>query len=338
MKIAPRQVASFFSKPPDTIQTVLLHGNDAGLRSARSQELALLYHENLDDIFSVTRISGSCIKNEPAKIADAAAEIPMFGKRLVIVKAAGGELLDACKFLIKNPVPDSMVIIDASDTNTKHALVKLFETSEKAAAVGCYHDNNNDIKVLAKSIFQKDNISISDNALNLICTRLGNDHGTTRSELEKLTLLAGPDGHLNHQMISDSLGDSALLAVDDIANAVASGLVPALSAALNKAWLEEINCVMIIRGCQTHFDRLRMIGHSIKEGQSPSQAVRNLRPTVHFKIHDALMQQANRWHPSYCMDFINRLQDIEINLKSATINHKTLTSQGLLGLCLRAGK
>jgi len=33
---------------------------------------------------------------------------------------------------------------------------------------------------------------------------------------------------------------------------------------------------------------------------------------------------------------VNRLQDIEINLKSKTIDDRTLTSQSLLGLCLRA--
>ena len=51
----------------------------------------------------------------------------MFGTRLVLVKASGTELLDACKLLLAKPVRDSMVIIDASDTTTKHAVVKLFD-------------------------------------------------------------------------------------------------------------------------------------------------------------------------------------------------------------------
>ena len=72
MKIAPRQITSFLAKPPDQISAILLHGSDSGLRSVRSQQLATLYSDDLDDVFSVTRISGAGLGGEPGKIADAA--------------------------------------------------------------------------------------------------------------------------------------------------------------------------------------------------------------------------------------------------------------------------
>ena len=336
MKIAPRQIASFLAKPPDKISAILLHGSDSGLRSSRSQQLAALYTDDLDDVFSVTRISGASLGGEPGKIADAAAEIPMFGTRLVLVKASGAELLDACKLLLAKPVRGAMVIIDASDTTTKHAVVKLFESSDIAAAIGCYPDSDGDIRQLAQTIFQQDNVSVDRDGLALISARLGSDHAATRAELEKLVLLAGPGGTLTVETISEALGDSAVLAVDDVADAVANGHVPALSKALRKAWLEEANCVMIIRGCQTYFNQLGMLGYAVLAGQSPQTAVRGLRPPVHFKLQDAFIRHLKNWQPQRCMDMVNRLQDIEINLKSKTIDDRTLTSQSLLGLCLRA--
>ena len=336
MKIAPRQIASFLAKPTDKISAILLHGSDSGLRSVRSHQLAELYCDDLEDVFSVTRLSGASLSNEPSKIADAAAEIPMFGNRLVLVKASGTELLDACKLLLAKPVDDAMVIIDASDTTTKHALVKLFESSDAAAAIGCYPDNDGDIRHLAQIIFQQDNVSVDRDGLALISSRLGSDHAATRAELEKLALLAGPGGTLTHQTISEALGDSAVLAVDGVAKAVASGHVLALSEALRKAWLEEANCVMIIRGCQTYFNQLGILGYAVLAGQLPQNAVRALRPPVHFKLQDALIRHLKNWQPQRCMDMVNRLQDIEINIKSKTINERLLTSQSLLGLCLRA--
>ena len=336
MKIAPRQIASFLAKPPDKISAILLHGSDSGLRSSRSQQLAALYTDDLDDVFSVTRISGASLGGEPGKIADAAAEIPMFGTRLVLVKASGTELLDACKLLLAKPVRGAMVIIDASDTTTKHAVVKLFESSDIAAAIGCYPDSDGDIRQLAQTIFQQDNVSVDRDGLVLISARLGSDHAATRAELEKLVLLAGPGGTLTVETISEALGDSAVLAVDDVADAVANGHVPALSKALRKAWLEEANCVMIIRGCQTYFNQLGMLGYAVLAGQSPQTAVRGLRPPVHFKLQDAFIRHLKNWQPQRCMDMVNRLQDIEISLKSKTIDDRALTSQSLLGLCLRA--
>ena len=336
MKIAPRQIANFLAKPPDKIRAILLHGSDAGLRSSRARHLAAIYSDDLNDVFSVTRINGSGLHGEASKIADAAAEIPMFGNRLVLVRATGTELIDACKFLLSRPIHDAMVIIDADDTTAKHAVVKLFETNENTAAIGCYPDNISNIRLLTTSILQRDNVSVDHDALDLICARLGSDHAATRAELEKLALLAGPGGHLDLETISAALGDSALLAIDDIAKAVASGQVPALSVALRKAWLEEANCVMIIRKCQTYFTQLRMLGHAVNAGQPAQNAVRSLRPPVHFKLQDALIRHAQKWHPRQCLQMVNRLQHIEINLKSETIDDRTLIAQKLLGLCLRA--
>ena len=93
---------------------------------------------------------------------------------------------------------------------------------------------------------------------------------------------------------------------------------------------------MIIRGCQTYFNHLGTLGYAVNAGQSPQNAVRGLRPPVHFKLRDAFMRHLKNWQPQRCMDMVNRLQDIEINLKSKTIDDRTLTSQSLLGLCLRA--
>mgnify|MGYP001157282705 CR=1 FL=1 len=336
MKIAPRQITGFLAKPPDKISAILLHGSDSGLRSSRSLQLAAHYSDDLDDVFSVTRISGASLTGEPGKIADAAAEISMSGIRLVLVKASGTELLDACKLLLAKPVNDAMVIIDASDTTTKHAVVKLFETSDTAAVIGCYPDNSGDIQQLAQNIFRQENVSVDRDGLALISSRLGSDHAATRSEIEKLALLAGPGGTLTFETISEVLGDSAVLAIDDVANAVATGHVPALSKALHKAWCEEANCVMIIRGCQTYFNQLGMLGYAVLAGKSPQTAVRGLRPPLHFKLQDALIGHLKNWQPQRCMDMVNRLQDIEINIKSKTIDDWTLTSQSLLGLCLRA--
>ena len=336
MKIAPQQIPSFLSKPPDKIYAVLFHGSDAGRRSSRAHQLATYYNDDLDDVFSVTRISGASLGGEASKIVDAAAEIPLFGTRLVLVKANGSELLDACKPLLAQPVNDAIVIIDASDTTTKHAVVKLFETSDIAAAIGCYPDNDADIRKLAQSIFCKDNVSVDRDGLALIASKLGSDHAATRIELEKLALLAGPGGTLTLDVISQALGDSAVLAVEDVATAIANGNVPALSDALRKAWLEEANCVMILRGCQTYFNQLGALGYAVSAGQSTQNAVRSLRPPVHFKLQDTLVRHLKNWQPWRCMDMVNRLQDIEINIKSKTVAERTLTSQSLLGLCLRA--
>ena len=93
MKITSRQVKDFLAQPPAAIRAVLLHGSDQGMISERAKKLAQHYSDNIDDVFSVSRISSDMLNGETGLIADAAAAIPAFGgTRLVLVKGRGTEL------------------------------------------------------------------------------------------------------------------------------------------------------------------------------------------------------------------------------------------------------
>ena len=87
---------------------------------------------------------------ESELIVDSAAAIPAFGnRRLVLVKGRGTEILGACKLALADPIKEAIIIVEASETNTKHAIVKLFENNKDAASVGCYTDSTSDIRALA---------------------------------------------------------------------------------------------------------------------------------------------------------------------------------------------
>ena len=77
-------------------------------------------------------------------------------------------------------------------------------------------------------MFATDNIKASSDALDIIARRLGSDRGSSRREIEKLALMAGPNGKLDAEEVHFALGDNARLAIDDIADALASGAVERL--------------------------------------------------------------------------------------------------------------
>jgi len=91
-----------------------------------------------------------------------------------------------------------------------------------------------------------------------------------------------------------------------------------------------------LRGCQSYFRQLGLAGHAMKQGQTAQNAVRALRPPVHFKLQDQLQAQLRRWTPDQAIAVVGRLQDIELDVKSGGIDETILTGQSLLGICLRA--
>ncbi len=337
MKIASRQIDGFLTRPPTNYIAFLFHGNDAGLISERAKTLAILFNNDLEDVFSVTRLTGEMVSEEVGLIVDSAAAIPAFGgRRLVLVKGRGTELLAACKLAFIKCIEEATIIVEAYETTTKHALVKLFEGSKRAASIGCYGDTVDDIRTLTASMFAADNITASQDALDIIARRLGSDRGSSRREIEKLALLAGPNGTLDAEEVHFSLEDNANLAIDDIADALASGAVAKLQQSLQKAWHEDANAVMILRGCQKYFQKIGLAGYAMRGGESAQNAIRGLRPPPHFKLQNRLHWHLQRWQPQIAIAIVNRLQDIESQIKSNRLDDQVYTSQSLLGICLRS--
>jgi len=336
MKVPPRQIASFLSAIPKDISAVLLHGNDLGLISERARLIARQISSDLDDVFSVTRLDGDRAGADPSIISDSAQAIAMTAdRRLVWVKGKGTEMLSACKNALAQQIEAAFIIIEASDTTTRHALVKLFETTPQAASIGCYADNAADLGAVLKEIMSRDNITIDRDTAGLVVQRLGSDRAASRQEIEKLALLAGPGGTLSYDDVAMALGDSGLLATTDIAIAAADGQVEALQGRLEKAWSESQNPVMVLRGCQSYFRQLLIVARTAAGGVPMAQAIKSLRPPVHFRLQDKMVSQLGGWSTDGLFDAVNRLQDAELAIKSGGSDDVTHVGQALLGICLR---
>ena len=255
--------------------------------------------------------------------------------RLVLVKGRGSEMLAACKIALARQLDSAFIIVEASETTTRHALVKLFETAENAAALGCYADGAADIGAILRETMARDQITISEDASALVVSRLGSDRALSRQEVEKLALMAGPGGQLSYEDVSLALGDSASLAITDIATAAAEGRVDALERAVSKAWVEQQASVMVLRGCQGYFKQMLAAARAVRARSQPSQAVKSLRPPLHFRLQDQLSAQIRYWTPDAILDAVNRLQDTELAVKSGAADDETQCAQTLLGICLR---
>ena len=339
MKVATRQIKGFLSAIPQNINAVLLHGNDLGMISEYGAKIAGQVASDIDDVFSVTHLSGEQVSGDPALIGDSARSIAMTAeRRLVWVRGKGTELLSSCKTAFSQSFNSAFIVVEATDTTSRHALVKLFENADHAAAVGCYADSAADLGAVLKEITTRDRISIDRDAAALVIQRLGSDRAASRQEMEKLALLAGPGGSLGYDDVAAALGDSGALTTTDIAIAAADGQIDRLQHGLEKAWSESQNAVMVLRGCQVYFRQLLSASRASQAGTPVAQAVKSLRPPVHFRLQDKMAAQLRVWTPDSLFDAFNRLQDAELSVKQGGGNDKIFAGQALLGICLRRQK
>ena len=337
MKISPRDIASVLAKPAPKYLCYFFHGADIGLMRERALHMAKQITPDLDDPFQSVSLRGQDIISDPARLSDEVTALAVFSQeRLVRVRGTGQELVEAVKLAVPLLQTGSRLIIEASDTTTKHALVKFCEAQSTVASIGCYTDEDKDIGQLARSIFAKDNITIDHAALSLLISRLGGDRLASRSEIDKLALLAGPNGTLRHSDIDEALGDSSAQLIDNMLKSLLTGNVEQLAILMEKIRQEDISPIAILRPLAGHFRQLFEASAHISRGETAITAVGKLRPPVHFKAKPLVTATVQRLAKSVAMAHLQRLIELESDIKSGQISEPyTHMGQGLLGLCLR---
>ena len=338
MKIAPRDIASLIKRPDPRFLIFFLYGQDQGLARERSLEIAHLFADNLDDPFAVTRLTGGQISEDPALLRDELDALPAFGgNRLVMVTGAGTELLGAVKNCLTSLNPNARLIIRATDVNTRHALVALCDKESQCASIGCYPDNDKSISDLARAVFAAENINVEPDGFSILTDRLGSDRQASRSELEKLALMAGPNGTLTRKDIEEALGDNAALVLDQLSISLLSGDVKSFESHHARALREGTQPVMVVRHILRLFKTLATIQSFMRGGDGVSNAVAKARPPLHFTLKPVITKTASKWSLHQSNDIIDRLIALEIQIKSGAFpDARALVGQSLLGLCLRA--
>ena len=337
MKIAPRDIGKLLANPGQTYLCFLLHGADTGLIRERAQQLARHFCDDLDDPFKSVSLRGADITSDPARLADECGATAIFGgEKLVRLQGSGTEMLAAVKNALPTLQIGSRLIIEASDTTTKHALVKLCEADNKTASIGCYADEDRDISQMARDIFATESIRIDQEAMILLTSRLGGDRMASRSEIEKIALMAGPNGHITIDDVDEAIGDSSAQAIELFVKSVLTGQVDSLTKILEKARQEDIAPIAIIRQFNMVFRQLYDLRCQMDSGASASQAIAKLRPPVHFKTKPLMMNAAQMVKSDMVLGLWQRTLDCEAELKSGAIGDPhSFIGQTLLGFTLR---
>ena len=83
------EIDRYIAAPEDRRPIVLVYGPDSGLVSERARAIAGKVASDLNDPFTVTRLDGDVLASDPARLADEAGTVPMFGGRRLIWVRAG---------------------------------------------------------------------------------------------------------------------------------------------------------------------------------------------------------------------------------------------------------
>lgn len=296
MIVKNHEADRYVAAAPKDLRMALLFGPDAGLVQERAERLLKTVVSDINDAFNVAELSEETLLDDPARLADEAAAISMFGGRRVIrVRGAGNDLAELFDSFLDDPKGDSLIVVEAGDLARTSALRKLFEAHDSAVAIPCYADSERDLYEVVRDGLRAQGLTITADALNEAVSRLGSDRGVTRRELEKLILYAQNAEQVTIEDVRAVIGDESQARIERACDAAASGDFAGLDMELERLWASDTNPAQLIRAALSHFQGLLGVRERLARGEKLETAMRQLRPPVHFSRTSLFKEQLQAW-------------------------------------------
>ncbi|MGB8819255.1 MAG: DNA polymerase III subunit delta [Rhizobiaceae bacterium] len=341
-KLKAHEVDGYLSRSTLGHKIILIYGPDRGLVSERAKAVAALTKVPLDDPFSVIRLDASAIQADPARLADEALTVSMFGgNRLVWVKDAGNEkgLVDALKALSVNFPESATILIEADDLKPTSALRSLCENAAAAMALPCYADDARAVDALIDRELSKEQLSISLDARNLLKSSLGGDRLASISEIEKLVLYSRGQKRIEANDVSAAIGDVSSTTIDQLVDGILGGDVADFDAAYASLLSKGTALQAILAGVTRQISALMEQRFGMdRDGKTAAAVVAAAKPPVFFTRKPIVERILSSTQTVSLMSYLSRLQNAVLESRKQAGLSDQIVQRVLLGITLEQSR
>jgi DNA polymerase-3 subunit delta len=333
--VKAHQAQAFLTAPDPKLRAVLFFGSDAGLVSERAQVLAKAAALRTDPNGELIRLDDSDLDNDPDRLAVELGTVPMFGGPKIVRTVASRRVnAAALKSMIEGGMLEGLLVVEAGNLKPDDTLRALFEKSPIAAAVACYADAAQDLDALVRDMVRTAGAKISTDARQALVDRLGADRALSRGEIEKLLLYVGDRTEIGVEDVDAVVGDVSELALERITFAAASGQVQRAVTECGRAVSSGESPQSIIAAVQRHFQRLHRVRSAVDRGSSLEDALRQMRPPLHFKQKDAFATQCRNWNTARLSDALTRISAAAKSARLAGSLEEAFSERLVMGLAM----
>lgn len=290
----------FIARPDPKFPVILLHGPDRGRVQMRAQELLKVLQGPDPDPMALVELDPSVLDADPARIAEEADSVPMFGgSKTVFVRMDDPKaLVKPVETLLANPPMGANVLIAAGDLKKSHPLRGRIEKSSTGVSIACYAADRKDIAALLTRVVESFNLNIQPDAREQVLNHLGADHALSSAEIEKLCLFAKEDGTITLAHVDAMLVDSSTHGMNDISDFAFAGRREAALDSMQIMLSEGMEPSVIAQSLVRHGQLLERLRVDIDQGASPDSAMGRVRPMIFFKRRPRVEAALRAW-PSH---------------------------------------
>lgn len=299
---ARQEIERFLSSPGDA-RGALIWGPDLGQVRERANKLAAATTPRVDDPFDVALLTETDLSDAGQRLEEELlAYSLMGGRRLVRLRLSGdrGEGEDVAAEALGRHVAGeynqgAFFLVEAGNLKSTAPLRKAAERANHWFAIACYADETGDLARLTRESLMADKVGLAADALELFVSRLPQERGVARREIERLALFLGPGSGAIGKVedLQAFVGVEPESSLSDAAIDAFGGRLLLAYQGLRRAAQEGEGGPAAVRALSGHMGRLRKAVVLQNSGMALAQAVKELR--VFWKVEREFQRQARAW-------------------------------------------
>jgi DNA polymerase-3 subunit delta len=333
------QLERALKAPPADIRFFLLYGPDEAGSHALARMLATAMPRDAERI----DLSGADLKADPARLADDAASLSLFGSaRYIWVEPAGDESLSAVEALIEAPVAGNPVVLVAGALKPASKLLKLALAAPVALAFASYVPEGREADKVVVEMARGRGLDLRGDVAQRIASSCGGNRALIEQELAKYSLYldAAPD---RPKTLDSDAVDAIGAASEDgdlsrLVDSVAGGNAERLQAELLRLSSEGIDGIALIRPVLRRLTTLVNLWAELAKGGNVGSVMASHGKAVFWKEKDAVAAQLSRWRPDLLAKGISRLLEAERQVKAPGGLGAVAVAEELFAICRQAAR
>ena len=289
----------------------LLYGENEGLK----KEIKFLIAKNKQDAELLSFYENNIISDKE-KFYNTIYSASLFTKeKIIIINGASDKIFNEIEEISeKFPVGVCMIII-SNILDKKSKLRNFFEKEKQTLCVPCYLDNNRDLEIIARNELRKNNISLSQESVNLLIEKSNSDRNNLKNEIDKIKAFSMNNKNLEIDNIKSLINFSGEYKSDSFVNECLSGNVLEYKKILSELYENTLNQTFFFRIMSNKINRLLNIKKTEKKYNDLDGLLNALKPPIFWKEKPIVKKQLNIWKTSDLKNIISEINKAELLCK-----------------------
>lgn len=305
-------------RSPAAIRLFLLHGPDEAGSHALARKIGTATGTDAERI----SLTGSELKGDPARLADEAAALSMFGgARWILVAPVGDEAVDAVTALLDAPAAGNPVVLVAGALKASSKLLKAATAAPGALAFASYPPDARDFVRIIGELGRARGLSVSTDAAHRLADSASGNRAIVEQELEKIALFLDAEPGRSASVDLDTLtvigaaldeGDA-----EQLLHRVFAGDPRGAQAELARLRSEGVEGITLLRTAFRRGLLLAKLRTGVERGQSPSAVIESAGKAIFWKDKDLVERQLSAWDAASLARALSRLIDADRDVKAS---------------------